>query len=70
MVAALEGRGALNARLGVGQLAERAVLEALQHRGVHSELCVFPDENHWILKPRNVVAWYEAWIGFLGRVVG
>ena len=47
-----------------------ALFEALQHRGVHSELCVFPDENHWILKPRNVVAWYEAWIGFLGRVVG
>ena len=28
---------------------------------------VFPDENHWILKPRNIVAWYEAVLEFIGR---
>jgi len=47
-----------------------ALFEALQHKGVPSELCVFPDENHWILKPRNIVAWYEAFLGFVERVVG
>jgi dipeptidyl aminopeptidase/acylaminoacyl peptidase len=43
------------------------LFEALQYHGVPSELLVFPDENHWILKPRNVVAWYEAVLDFIGR---
>jgi dipeptidyl aminopeptidase/acylaminoacyl peptidase len=43
------------------------LFEALQYHGVPSELLVFPDENHWIMKPRNVVAWYEAVLEFLGR---
>ncbi|CAN5314663.1 S9 family peptidase [soil metagenome] len=43
------------------------LFEALQHHGVDSELMVFPDENHWILKPRNVVAWYEAVLAHLDR---
>jgi len=47
-----------------------ALFEALQHHGVESELLVFPDENHWILKPRNVVAWYETLFEFLGRYLG
>ena len=43
------------------------LFEALQYHGVDSELLVFPDENHWILKPRNIVAWYENVLGFLTR---
>ncbi len=43
------------------------LFEALQYHGVPSELLIFPDENHWILKPRNAVAWYEAVIEFIGR---
>ncbi|MGZ5179464.1 MAG: dipeptidyl-peptidase 5 [Ramlibacter sp.] len=43
------------------------LFEALQYHGVDSELAVFPDENHWILKPRNVVAWYGQVLGFIGR---
>ena len=43
------------------------LFEALQYHGVPSELMIFPDENHWILKPRNVVAWYEAVSEFIGR---
>jgi dipeptidyl aminopeptidase/acylaminoacyl peptidase len=43
------------------------LFEALQYHGVESELLVFPDENHWILKPRNIVAWYENVLGFVGR---
>jgi dipeptidyl aminopeptidase/acylaminoacyl peptidase len=43
------------------------LFEALQYHGVPSELLVFPDENHWILKPRNVVVWYEAVLGFIAR---
>jgi dipeptidyl aminopeptidase/acylaminoacyl peptidase len=43
------------------------LFEALQYHGVDSELLVFPDENHWILKPRNIVAWYEAVLEFIDR---
>jgi dipeptidyl aminopeptidase/acylaminoacyl peptidase len=43
------------------------LFEALQHHGVPSELMVFPDEGHWILKPRNAVAWYEGVLDFLAR---
>jgi len=43
------------------------LFEALQYHGVPSELLVFPDENHWILKPRNIVVWYRAILEFIGR---
>jgi dipeptidyl aminopeptidase/acylaminoacyl peptidase len=43
------------------------LFEALQYHGVDSELLVFPDENHWILKPKNIVAWYESVLEFIGR---
>ncbi len=44
-----------------------ALFEALDSRGVDAELVVFPDEGHWIQRPRNVVAWYETVLEFLGR---
>ena len=43
------------------------LFEALQYHGVPSELLVFPDENHWILKPRNIIVWYRAVLEFIGR---
>ena len=46
------------------------LFEALQYHGVPSELLVFPDENHWILKPRNIVVWYQTVLAFIGRYVG
>ncbi|TAM33880.1 MAG: S9 family peptidase, partial [Nevskiaceae bacterium] len=42
-----------------------AAFSALQRRGVPSQLLVFPDENHWVLKPQNSVQWHqtvEAWL--------
>ncbi len=44
-----------------------ALYEALRHQGVESELLVFPDENHWILKPRNVTEWYGHVLRFLDK---
>ncbi|MFP5392964.1 MAG: LpqB family beta-propeller domain-containing protein [Gammaproteobacteria bacterium] len=38
---------------------------ALQRQGVESRLLVFPDENHWVLKPANSVQWHRtvnAWL--------
>ncbi|HTD03518.1 prolyl oligopeptidase family serine peptidase, partial [Undibacterium sp.] len=32
---------------------------ALQRQGVESKLLVFPDENHWVLKPANSVLWHH-----------
>ena len=32
---------------------------ALQRRGVESRLLWFPDEGHWVLKPRNSQLWYH-----------
>ncbi len=43
-----------------------ALFEGLQAHGVDSELVVFPDENHWVLKPRNIRAWYGAVLDFVG----
>ncbi|MEO8186744.1 MAG: S9 family peptidase [Burkholderiaceae bacterium] len=43
------------------------LFEALQYHGVPSELLVFPDENHWIMKPRNIVAWYDTVLSFIKR---
>ena len=43
------------------------LFEALQYHGVPSEMLIFPDENHWILKPRNIVAWYDTVLAFLKR---
>jgi len=38
---------------------------ALQRRGIESKLLVFPDENHWVLKPANSVLWHHTVLGWL-----
>jgi dipeptidyl aminopeptidase/acylaminoacyl peptidase len=43
------------------------LFEALQYHKVPSELLIFPDENHWILKPKNAVTWYETVFDFASR---
>ena len=40
---------------------------ALQRQGVPSRLVVFPDENHWVLKPANSVRWHQEVLGWLDR---
>jgi len=44
-----------------------AAFTALQRRGVPSELLVFPDENHWVLKPKNSQQWHETVFAWLDR---
>ncbi len=49
-------------------ISEALILfDALQEHGVPSELVVYPDENHWILRPRNVESWYGHVLRFLGE---
>lgn len=47
-----------------------ASFTALQRRNIPSRLVVFPDENHWVLKPRNSRQWYGEVLGWLGRWTG
>jgi dipeptidyl aminopeptidase/acylaminoacyl peptidase len=44
-----------------------AAFTALQRRNIPSRLLVFPDENHWVLKPKNSVQWYDEVFGWFGR---
>ena len=43
---------------------------ALQALGVPSRLVVFPDENHWVLKPQNAVYWHWEMQSWLARYIG
>ncbi len=43
---------------------------ALQRRGVPSKLLVFPDENHWVLKPANARLWYATFQDWFHQYLG
>jgi dipeptidyl aminopeptidase/acylaminoacyl peptidase len=47
-----------------------AAFTALQRRNIPSRLLIFPDENHWVLKPKNSVQWYDEVFGWMGRWLG
>jgi dipeptidyl aminopeptidase/acylaminoacyl peptidase len=40
---------------------------ALQRKGIESKLLVFPDENHWVLKPANSVLWHHTVMSWLDQ---
>jgi dipeptidyl aminopeptidase/acylaminoacyl peptidase len=42
-----------------------AAYDAARMRGVPAELLIFPDENHWVLRPQNGILWqreFRAWL--------
>lgn len=43
---------------------------ALQRQGVESQLLIFPDENHWVLKPQNSIQWHREVLGWLEHYIG
>jgi dipeptidyl aminopeptidase/acylaminoacyl peptidase len=45
------------------------LFNTLQRQGVPSELLVFPDEGHWVLKPQNAQLWYKTFLSFLATYV-
>jgi len=47
-----------------------AYYNTLQARGIESRLLWFPDENHWVLKPRNSELWYSEFFAWLARFGG
>ncbi|MFM5916743.1 MAG: prolyl oligopeptidase family serine peptidase [Novosphingobium sp.] len=44
-----------------------AAFSALQQRGVPSELLVFPEENHWVLKPKDSLQWHQTVFAWLAK---
>jgi dipeptidyl aminopeptidase/acylaminoacyl peptidase len=44
-----------------------ATFTVLQRKGIPSKLLVFPDENHWVLKPANSILWHETVLGWLDQ---
>jgi acylaminoacyl-peptidase len=47
-----------------------AAHNAARRAGVPTQLLIFPDENHWVLKPQNSVQWYRAVEDWLDRWTG
>ena len=58
-------QGDLDFRIPTAQAV--GTFTALQRQGVESKLLVFPDENHWVLKPANSVQWHHTVNGWLDR---
>ena len=51
----------INANQGFG------AFNAARMRGIPAELLIFPDENHWVLKPQNGVLWQRTFFNWLDR---
>lgn len=51
----------INANQGFG------AFNAARMRGIDAELLLFPDENHWVLKPQNGVLWQRSFFNFLKK---
>lgn len=43
---------------------------AYKAQGREARLVVYPDENHWILKPQNSIHWYGEVLGWIERWLG
>jgi dipeptidyl aminopeptidase/acylaminoacyl peptidase len=57
--------GELDYRVPVTQGFE--LFTALQRQGVPSKFLYYPDEGHWVLKPRNSRLWNETVMGWFDR---
>ena len=55
--------GGMDYRVPVDQ--GMAAYNAAQMMGVPSRLLIFPDENHWILKPQNALMWHREYYRWL-----
>ncbi|MBC8594209.1 S9 family peptidase [Oscillospiraceae bacterium N12] len=44
-----------------------AAFDAAVMRGVPAELLIYPDENHWVLKPQNGILWQRTYFEWLDK---
>lgn len=54
-------------RVPIGQGQE--AFQAAQLRGIKSRFIVFPDENHWVLKPQNGLVWQREFFKWLSETL-
>jgi len=51
----------INGNQGMG------AFNAARLKGIEAELLIFPDENHWVLKPQNGILWQRTFFNWLDR---
>ncbi len=51
----------INANQGFG------AFNAARMRGIPAELLIYPDENHWVLKPQNGILWQRTFFNWLDK---
>lgn len=56
-------QGGKDYRVPIGQGQE--AFQAAQLRGIKSRFLLFPDENHWVLKPQNAQVWQSEFYKWL-----
>ena len=44
-----------------------SAFNAARMRGIEAQLLLFPDENHWVLKPQNGILWQRTYFNWLDR---
>ena len=44
-----------------------AAFDAAKMRGIEAQLLIFPDENHWVLKPQNGILWQRTFFNWLDK---
>ena len=44
-----------------------SAFNAARMRGIEAELLLYPDENHWVLKPQNGILWQRTFFNWLAR---
>ena len=56
-------QGGIDYRVPIGQSQE--AFQAAQLKGIKSKFMLFPEENHWILKPQNGLVWQREFFKWL-----
>ena len=44
-----------------------SAFNAARMKGIEAQFLVFPDENHWVLKPQNGILWQRTYFNWLDR---
>ena len=44
-----------------------SAFNAARMKGIEAQLLIFPDENHWVLKPQNGILWQRTYFAWLER---
>ena len=47
-----------------------SAFNAARMKGIEAQLLLYPDENHWVLKPQNGILWQRTFFSWLKRWIG